>query len=97
MLNEVTRQGVRNLDLLKRKVEVAPCQMVDGKHVGGTLSKWKKEGIYPNAAFGHGDEPGPTFRAGTIEVRECLCCHRPMEERNREYDFEKAKSILSMP
>ena len=51
MPNEVTRQGVRNLDLMKRKVEVAPCQMVDGKYVGGMLSKWKKEGIYPNAAL----------------------------------------------
>ncbi len=95
MPNEVTRQGVRNLDLMKRKVEVAPCQMVDGKYVGGMLSKWKKEGIYPNAAMERLDEPDPAWRAGTVEVRECLGCHRVMEERNWEYDFEKAKTILT--
>ena len=64
MPNEVTRQGVRNLDLMKRKVEVAPCQMVDGKYVGGMLSKWKKEGIYPNAAMERLDEPDPAWRNG---------------------------------
>ncbi len=60
-MKEVTRQGVRNLDLIKRKIEIVPCQSEDGKHVGGTLSKWRTKGM--------------------MEVRECLCCHRVMEER----------------
>jgi hypothetical protein len=61
---DLTRQGVRNLDLIKVIKPIATC---NGK-TGCTPSKWKKEGIYPNAAFEHDTSIEDCFRAGTVEV-----------------------------
>jgi hypothetical protein len=88
IVSSKTRQGVRNLDSIKvEKVLGKDIPYCDGKTTC-TISKWKKEGIYPNAAFEHVDDPEPAWRAGTVEVRRCLCCSRWMEERNRVLDFE---------
>ena len=93
MSNEVTRQGVRNLDSIRpERVLGRDIPYCDGKTTC-TPSKWKKEGIYPNAAMERLDDSDPAWRAGTVEVRECLCCHRVIEERHRDYDFEKSMSV----
>jgi hypothetical protein len=75
----MTSQGVRNLDTLKA---VRPIPVCDGKTTC-TRSSWQEEGIHPDAAFEHETPEIDCFRAGTVEVRRCLHCHRVMEERNR--------------
>ena len=80
---QLTKQGVRNLDLVRVKRPIPIC---NGR-VGCTPSKWKTEGIYPNAAFEQPDDLEPPWRAGTVEVRRCLCCDRRLEERNRILDL----------
>ena len=83
--------GKENLKLadqaLEKRVLGRDIPYCDGKTTC-TPSKWKKEGIYPNAAMERLDDSDPAWRAGTVEVRECLCCHRVMEERNRKYDMD---------
>jgi hypothetical protein len=78
---QMTSQGVRNLDAIKIKRPVPAC---DGR-MTCTKSRWQEESIYPDAAFEHDTPEDECFRAGTVEVRRCLCCLRVMEERHRHY------------